>query len=279
MKKLFYSVLIIAFVLSAGVFAQLDTSFNSVGFQTVSFGMHAMASDVAVQPNNKIVVSGQCQPEIFQQCVARYNEDGSLDTTFAEKGFLVNLDLENGGRVALQSDGKILVGGTKRFESFPSYSDTPTLTRYNPDGTLDSSFGGGNVVIAGAGMGIAYPTGLAIQSDGKIVMVGGSYPWSRLGTTLSGGWIVRYLPNGTPDTSFGTGGIRNLTMTDQTTCTGVAIQSDGKMLLSIYTSMDRGDPAAEKYAVEIKRRWKYRSDVGWRRWNCRCPGSAVPQFN
>ncbi len=241
MKNLFCSILIIGFI-NAGVFAQLDTSFNSAGFQTASFGMHAMGSDVAVQPNNKIVVAGQCQPKIFQQCVARYNEDGSLDTTFAEKGFLVNDDIESGGRVALQSDGKILVGGTKRFESFPSYSDTPTLTRYNPDGTLDNSFGGGNVVIAGAGMGIAYPTGLAIQSDGKIVMVGGSYPWSRLGTTASGGWMIRYLPNGTPDTSFGTGGIRNLTMTDQTTCAGLAIQPDGKMLLSVYTSTASGTP-------------------------------------
>jgi uncharacterized delta-60 repeat protein len=242
MRNLFCGILVIGLVLSTGAFAQLDTTFNSTGFQTASFGFHAMASDVAVQPNNKIVVAGQCQPEVFQQCVARYNEDGSLDMTFGEKGFLVNLDLESGGRVALQSDGKILVGGTKRFESFPSYSDTPTLTRYNSDGTLDSSFGGGNVVIAGAGMGIAYPTGLAVQSDGKIVMVGGSYPWSRLGTTASGGWMVRYLPNGTPDTSFGTGGIRNLTMTDQTTCAGLAIQPDGKLLLSVYASTAAGTP-------------------------------------
>jgi uncharacterized delta-60 repeat protein len=239
MKKLFCTILIIGFI-SAGVFAQLDTSFNSVGFQTASFGMHALGSEVAVQPNNKIVVAGQCEPETFQQCVARYNEDGSLDTTFAGKGFLVNLAIGSGGPVAFQNDGKILVAGVKRFDSFPSYSDLPTLTRYALDGSLDSSFGGGNVVIAGAGMGIAYPTAMAVQPDGKIVMVGGSYPWSRLGTSDSRGWMVRYLPNGTPDTSFGTGGVMNLAMTDQTICAGVAVQPDGKMLFSVFARMANG---------------------------------------
>src|SRR5262245_32980124 len=114
MRKLFCGILAIGFI-SAGVFAQLDTTFNSTGIQTVSFGIGANGSDVTTQPDNKIVMAGACQPSNYYQCVARYNEDGSLDTTFAQQGFLVNFGIDSGMRVALQSDGKIVVGGSRRI--------------------------------------------------------------------------------------------------------------------------------------------------------------------
>jgi uncharacterized delta-60 repeat protein len=241
MKNLFYSALIIAFVLSAGVFAQadLDTTFNATGIQTVSFGINASGVDVAIQPDNKIVAVGSCQPTKSQQCVARYNEDGSLDTTFAQQGFLVNFGIDGGSRVALQSDGKIVVAGSLRVDSaFPIYSIRAALARYTADGVLDSSFSGGNVTFS-AGMGLASPDAMVIQPDGKIVVVGESTPWTSgpFGTPMNQGWVARYLPNGTPDTSFGNNGVMNIDSPDpvapQSGVTSVAVQPDGKLLLGI----------------------------------------------
>jgi uncharacterized delta-60 repeat protein len=238
MKKLFCTILFIGFI-SAGVLAQpeLDTSFNSTGIQTVSFGISASGVDTAIQPDNKIVAVGSCQPSTYQQCVARYNEDGSLDNTFAQQGFLVNFGIGSGSRVALQSDGKIVVAGSVRVESgFPIYSIRVALARYTSDGVLDSSFGGGNVTFS-AGMGLASPRDMIIQPDGKIVIVGESSPWTQFPTATNQGWIARYLPNGTPDTSFGSNGVMNIISTDpvapQSAVTSVAIQPDGKLLLGI----------------------------------------------
>ena len=248
MKNLFCSILIAGFI-SIGVFSQpeLDTTFNSTGIQTVSFGIHAYGGDVAIQPDNKIVMVGSCQPSTYQQCVARYNEDGSLDTTFAQQGFLVNFGIDGGSRVVLQSDGKVVVGGTKRFDSFPAYAYIPALARYTQDGVLDSSFGGGNVIIGGAGLGLNTVTAMTIQPDGKILLAGESRAWVfGWGTsTNSLGWVVRYLPNGTPDLSFGNGGVRNLSGTLQSYCTSVVAQPDGKILLSVYTSTGFNPPPPE----------------------------------
>jgi uncharacterized delta-60 repeat protein len=245
MKNLLGCLLIVGFF-GGGVFAQaeLDTTFNSTGIQTASFGIHASGGDIAIQPDNKIVITGSCQPSTYQQCVARYNEDGSLDTTFAQQGFLVNFGLDGGSRVALQSDGKIVVGGTKRFDSFPAYAYLPTLARYTPDGVLDSSFGGGNIIVGGAGLGLNTVTAMAIQPDGKILLVGDSRAWVfGWGTSTSSlGWVVRYLPDGTPDTSFGNGGVMNLSGTLQSSCDSVAVQPDGKILLSVSTSTGFNPP-------------------------------------
>ena len=243
MKNLFCSFLVIGFVLSSGVFAQpeLDTTFNGTGIQTVSFGIGASGGDAVVQSDNKIVMVGSCQPSTYQQCVARYNEDGSLDATFAQQGFLVNFGIGSGVRVALQNDGKIIAGGSTRVDGgFPIYYNRVSLARYTPDGVLDSSFGGGNVLFS-AGMSLASPRAMIIQpDDGKIVIVGESSPWSIWPSIDTMGWIARYLPNGTPDTSFDGDGVRNITSSEQfiqTACTSVAVQPDGKLLVGIRTSV------------------------------------------
>jgi uncharacterized delta-60 repeat protein len=240
MRNLFCSILFIGLI-SAGVFAQpeLDTTFNATGIQAASFGISASGVDTVIQSDNKIVVAGSCQPSTYQQCVARYNEDGSLDATFAQQGFLVNFGVGNGSRVALQSDGKIVVAGSLRVEGgFPVYSIRAALARYTPDGVLDSSFNGGNVTFS-AGMGLASPDAMVIQPDGKIVVVGESTPWTSgpFGTPMNQGWVARYLPNGTPDTSFGNNGVMNIDSPDsvapQSGVTSVAVQPDGKLLLGI----------------------------------------------
>jgi uncharacterized delta-60 repeat protein len=254
MKKLFCAILITGFI-SAGVFAQpeLDTTFNSTGIQTVSFGINASGAKVAVQPDNKIVLAGSCVPSSSQQCVARYNEDGSLDTTFGQQGFLVNFGISSSLTAALQSDGKIVAGSTKRVDNFPTYTINIALARYTADGSLDSSFGGGNVFITGVGMGLASPQAMVIQSDGKIVIVGTSTSWSTFPTTGDMGWVIRYLPDGTPDTSFGNNGLRNIggiQPFNQSACTSVAIQPDGKLLLGIRKTTGTGPYMLQRWNAD-----------------------------
>ncbi|HYP39472.1 MAG TPA: delta-60 repeat domain-containing protein, partial [Chloroflexia bacterium] len=112
---------------------QVTTSLSD-GFDTV----HGLA----VQGDVKIVAAGVAgsQHEI-RSGVARYNSDGSLDSSFGTEGKVVISALRSGASetfaVAIQPDGKILAGGSNGY----SYNDSFALARYNPDGSLDQSFG------------------------------------------------------------------------------------------------------------------------------------------
>lgn len=116
--------------------------------------------------------------------------NGALDPSFGQSGKVV-APLSGGGVAgALQADGKIVVVGGLQ------------LMRFNPDGSLDGSFGGGgtvNVVFNGGLQDKAL--GVAVQPDGKILVVG----FTRVGTQDDFA-IARYLPSGEPDPGFGTQG-------------------------------------------------------------------------
>src|SRR5207247_780832 len=102
--------------------------------------------------------------------IVRYNADGSLDTNFNGSGIVLT-PVGWANSVAIQADGKIIVGGGK-------FGSTP-LVRYNADGSLDTSFNGTGIVSTPAGnSGGANLWDLAIQTDGKIVAVG-----SNIGST------------------------------------------------------------------------------------------------
>ena len=100
---------------------------------------------------------------------------GQLDKTFAKAGiFSFQLTTDNGSNclanaIALQRDGKIVAAG--------QLGDQSGLIRLNPNGTLDSTFGNGGVVVTKIGGDIEQVFGgLAIQSDGKIVAVATAVP-------------------------------------------------------------------------------------------------------
>ncbi|PYO24161.1 MAG: hypothetical protein DMD88_01675, partial [Candidatus Rokuibacteriota bacterium] len=103
--------------------------------------------------------------------LARYNPDGTLDPAFGSEGrVLTNFGGRDGARaLALQANGKIVVAGftSSDFGTLRRFA----LARYNADGTLDPSFGGGGRVLTNfAGRDEA--SALALQSDGKIVVAG-----------------------------------------------------------------------------------------------------------
>jgi uncharacterized delta-60 repeat protein len=197
----------VSLALSASISAapgDLDPTFGNGGKRTDWTGY---ASGVAIQPDGKIVVVGDpnlcCRSDIDFR-VARYNPDGSPDTTFGGGTGRVTTDFngyhDNSENVVLQPDGKIIVAGwTVKEGSGVSLA----VARYNPDGSLDTTFGDGSgKVLTPLDYFAAGGTDVAIQPDGRILVV-------LAQIDLNGndyGLLVRYNADGSPDTSFDMGG-------------------------------------------------------------------------
>jgi uncharacterized delta-60 repeat protein len=209
----------------------LDMSFGTGGTGTVttSFGpMYQNATSVVIQTDGKIVAAGRAYPVL---ALARYNSDGSLDESFGPGGTgkVTTAMGDNCGaaNVAIQTDGKIVAGGT----SWGSASASFALARYNTDGRLDTSFGVGGKVTTDFGTGLGFLRAVAIQTDGKIVAAGSSSDGTPSVFTL-----VRYNNDGSLDANFGTGAkVTTAVGTIGDEIYAVAIQSDGKIVAAGYS--------------------------------------------
>lgn len=140
----------------------LDTSFDTDGFAINNLGGNDDGYAVAIQPDEKILVAGSSGTDF---ALARYNSDGSLDTSFDSDGFAINNLGGNdyGFALTLQSDEKILVAGS-------SGSDF-ALVRYQTDGSLDTTFGSNDKVTTDLG-GQDFGAALTLQADGKLIVAG-----------------------------------------------------------------------------------------------------------
>jgi uncharacterized delta-60 repeat protein len=187
----------------------LDQSFGTDG---ISRRDGALWLAVSVQPDGRIVVAGDEE-------LVRYNPDGSLDESFGTGGVSTRPET-TWTALMVQDDGRIVVTGS-RVVSCGLYSceTEATLARYNPDGSADPTFGSGGAVTDTDG---SRPTwrALSIQPDGKIVAAGSEYPGST---------IARYEPDGTPDATFGTGGVARDEGVDWS---ALALQADGRILVA-----------------------------------------------
>ena len=194
----------------------LDPTFGLDGKVTTGFVGGATAWSVAIQPDRKIVAVGQAAATFG---LARYHIDGSLDTTFNGTGkvttdFTAGEDSARG--VAIQADGKIVAVGHANFERF-------AIARYNTDGSPDATFSGDGKVITNFTAGSDTANGVAIQANGKIVVVGHANPHLA---------AARYNSDGTLDTTFGGDGKVTTTFPGfgGSVAYGVAIQSDGRIV-------------------------------------------------
>jgi uncharacterized delta-60 repeat protein len=177
---------------------------------------------VLVQPvDGKVVVAGYSfNGSDNDFALVRYNTDGSLDTSFGTGGVVLT---DFGSRdqavaLVLQPDGKFVAAGF-------SGSDF-ALASYNPDGSLDTTFGSGGKVTTNLGSTIDQAWALVLQADGKLVAAGTTGD----GSTDSFG-LARYNANGTLDTSFGSGGIVTTRFgSSQQRATALVLQPDGKLV-------------------------------------------------
>jgi len=226
----------------------LDASFGNGGVLIAQIGIsHSDAAAVAVQSDGKIVVAGTSRsPSVSQDItVVRFAGDGSLDAAFADEGVshISFGGVSRASDVVVQPDGKILVCGQVGFASHEW-----ALARLNPDGSLDTEFGTDGLVTTDFGSEHTQTyndsaSALALQADGKIVVVGGVYPDSPARPYFA---AARYLADGTRDADFGNDGLvitdfeaDTLNALDRPT--SVAIQNDGRIVVAGWTRTDLFD--------------------------------------
>jgi uncharacterized delta-60 repeat protein len=190
-----------------------DISFN-IGTGT-SVGFDNAVNKISLQIDNKILVGGNftSYQGITENGIIRLNTDGSKDTSFITGTGFGNNTSYFVNDLAIQNDGKILVGGS--FITYNGVSQN-NIIRLNTDGTKDINF------ITGTGFNVpADVSKISIQSDGKILI--GGYFSSYQGVTENK--IIRLNTDGSKDISFNTGTGFNSTPTT------IALQADGKILL------------------------------------------------
>lgn len=214
-----------------------DTSFGTGGTVTVvgGGGSFQALEAVAIQPDGRIVVAGHTStpPSLAEDfLVQRFNADGTLDGGFGIGGKLVT-DFSGGQdaayALAVQTDGRIVVGGLATLGTGSAADQDFALARYLADGTPDAAFGSGGKVTANVGGKADFGYALALQPDGRIVVAG------RVGA--SGGadpdfGVARFQSNGTVETGFT--GARPFAAGIWDEARDVVIQGDGKILLGGY---------------------------------------------
>jgi uncharacterized delta-60 repeat protein len=211
---------------SAALPGNLDPSFGGGGIVSKAIsGGDSAGRTVASAPGGKIVVSGTTQSSPAMLTVLRYNGDGSLDSSFSGDGVAQignSGQYVNGGQSVVQSDGKIVVIGVAAFGP----DQDIFVARLNTDGSPDGTFGVGGSTHFNFTTD-DYPFAVALQPDGKIVIGGRTIPSTDEQATL-----IRVLPGGTLDPSFG-GGTGKVTLAVPTATSaearGITIGPDGSI--------------------------------------------------
>jgi uncharacterized delta-60 repeat protein len=215
--------------------------FGAGGFVFGPTFLFGRAFAVAIDGDDRIVVAGDTpkagNTDFGDFMVARFNANGSIDSTFGEAGIAVTDvgGVTNEGRgLKVLADNSLLVSGfapivVSASNGGPVVASAPFtgVVRYRENGTLETTFGsGGRVQLPGDDVG----RGLAVQSDGRIVLAG-SIETVPFPATKKEFALMRLLANGTVDDSFGNAGRVQTAFTDRGDAAfGVALQADGKII-------------------------------------------------
>ncbi len=204
----------------------LDLSFNASGKVITAVSNDAYSGcGLAIQGDSKIIMAGTNHNLSDDFMLIRYNIDGSLDNTFDADGKLTtDFGSEDRGKaVAIQNDGKIVVAGN----SLNGGNNNFALARYNTDGSLDNTFDTDGKVSTVFGTVSDSVCSMAIQADGKIVVVGTSWVGSSYYFA-----VARYNTNGSLDNTFDTDGkLTTLISGTYNEAYDVSIQNDGKIVV------------------------------------------------
>ena len=200
----------------------LDRSFGGDGRATTNFKHYNAASAAAIDRHGRIVAVGR--PEYRYFGIARYKRNGELDRTFSGNGKVATGVSGDPTAVAIDSLGRIVVAGSDFEAGFDA--GYFILARYKPNGTLDDRFG--------TSFGEpAYVSSVAIDSQGRIVVAG------EIGYSASPNEddfaLARYKPNGSPDPSFGDGGVVRTDFDGHgDAATDMTIDSQGRIIAAGY---------------------------------------------
>lgn len=248
--------ILVAFTSPAGDFqvvrlnanGSVDSSFGTAGTTSVAMGSaFDGATSLLVQGDGKIVIAGNAGSTATDFGVVRLNADGTPDTGFNGTGKLVldvNGDKDIVRAIASQPDGKLILAG----RALNGANSDVAVVRLNANGTVDTSFGGGEVLLP-VGAGNDGAVDVKVMPDGSILVAG----WTLSGaanTTDEQPMLVRLNANGTLMSSFAAGGklvlaggTRNDWIQD------VAIQPDGKILVLAMVDGDLANSMGQRVVV------------------------------
>jgi uncharacterized delta-60 repeat protein len=212
----------------------LDPSFGNGGVVLTNpnpSGYYNEIWDLALQPDGKILAAGDMDVGSDGEfAVARYNANGTLDTTFGSGGIAASNPRvgysDRAFAVVVQpADGKIILAGGSGGGNFDSHF---AVSRFTPAGVLDPTFGGTGTIVTDIPGSYEEAQDAVLQPDGKLVVVGyvspaGVYP------TVNNFALVRYNANGSLDTSFGYQGFVITDFGGNDSAERVALQPDGRI--------------------------------------------------
>jgi uncharacterized delta-60 repeat protein len=194
----------------------LDTSFGAGGKVAIDFGGTEFGQALARQANGRILIAGRS--DVAGAVIARLRANGVLDPDFGTGGRVTLPGVGIARSVMVQPDRKILVAGN------PSPTNTMTVTRLNPSGSLDTSYGvNGTSAIDFAPLD-DQAGGAVLQPDGKVVIAGSVQNSGDFG-------VARLNPDGSLDGGFGNGGKALVDFGVAAFAFAVALQPNGRIVV------------------------------------------------
>ena len=230
-------------------FGNLDANFGTGGIVNYSFGANSRSAiqSVKLQSDGKIIAGGWTTSDniVYKFAVARFNIDGSLDTTFGpNQTGVVTTELNNGGMdraysVAIGTDDSIILGGWARGAGFSSQDFG--LVKYEKDGSLDTSFGpnnNGKVITPITSSTRLNGSSIAIKNNGKILLGGWVELITPAGPVIGSNdefMLVQYNIDGSLDSIFGSNGLVIVGILPGVTEDkgySIAVQPNGQIILA-----------------------------------------------
>jgi uncharacterized delta-60 repeat protein len=217
----------------------VDTSFGNNGLSRHLFERgEDFVADATQLSNGQFLIAGTSNGDI---AVVRLHPNGDIDDTFGEHGkafFTVTPESrEVGLKIVIQSDGRIIIGGTT--DAYPVHDESHTnllLIRLNANGSLDNSFGSSGVLIHDLGQKYDVFGDMQIDAAGRVLIGAGTSDDSYYATTDF--LLLRFLANGVLDSSFGTNGIHRSNFGTYASISSINVELGGKILVAGLTNLN-----------------------------------------
>lgn len=226
----------------------LDNSFGTAGKVVTDFNHQSdIARAVVIQADGKIVVGGEAMLASnttgVDFALARYNSDGSLDSSFGNGGKLTTALKASSGADVIRSLALQTVAGEQRILAAGGGGDF-MVARYTANGNLDTGFASGGKIVGLFNSSIGAVNAVTVLPDGKAVLAG------QINHDFA---VVQLTPAGALDSGFGVGGkaVNPVSASNWDEAMSVVRQADGKLLVGgwVYTSGSSGDFAIQRYTA------------------------------
>ncbi len=236
----------VAIVAQLSADGALDGAFGTDGIARIALaGRGVVGQDLAVQADGRIVVGGLASGALFdiEPFAARLTETGSLDESFGVRTFDFGASFSLVSGVLVDEAGRAVLVGLAA--DLLAGSSSLVLARLAAaDGSLDTSFGEGGLVVTTLGTEIAQGTDVLEQSDGKLLAAGPAGPNGSEADFA----VARFTSDGSLDDSFGNGGVGMADIGVLDIPAALALQADGNVVVAGYASTAGGTPVGIEVA-------------------------------